>query len=102
MGWLVGKWLGGIDRKVCIEGAYIREDGERRGRDVLIGSLAKHGIAALVPSRSFTFTIIIGWLVGAIVGAAFFFFSFLGISADRSSLFVGGGGERGRGRSRSR
>jgi len=70
-------------------------------RDVLIGSLAKHGIAALVPSRSLTFTIIIGSLVGAIVSAAFFFFSFLGMSAGLSSPFAGGG-ERGRGRSRSR
>ncbi len=69
------------------------KEGKEETEDVLIGSLAKHGIAALVPSRSFTFTMIIGSLVGASVGAAFFRFSFFGVSA----AFVGGGG-----RSRSR
>lgn len=44
-----------------------------------------------MPSRSLTFTMIMGSVVGASVGAAFLCFSFLGVSV--------GGGERGRGRS---
>lgn len=70
-----------------------------------MGSEARQGIAAFVPSRSLTWTIIMGSPVGA--GAAFFsFFSFLGFSAGSGSTAVSTGlpraGDRGRGRPRSR
>ena len=70
-----------------------------------MGSDARQGIAAFVPSRSLTWTIIMGSPVGA--GAAFFsFFSFFGFSAGGGSVACSTGfsraGDRGRGRSRSR
>jgi len=45
-----------------------------------MGSDAKQGIDAFVPNLSLTFTMIISWLVGAIAGLDFFFFSFCGSS----------------------
>lgn len=70
-----------------------------------MGSDARQGIAAFVPSRSLTWTMIMGSPVGA--GAAFFsFFSFFGFSVDCGSVFASAGfsrsGDRGRGLSRSR
>ena len=61
--------------------------------DALIGSDARHGIEALVPSRSFTFTMIIASPAGAGAGAGFSFLSFfscLGVSGfDPSSAGAG-------------
>lgn len=51
--------------------------------NILIGSEAKQGIAALVPNRSLTFTTIIGSPVAA--GAAVFSFSFFGALPPASS-----------------
>lgn len=70
-----------------------------------MGSEARQGIAAFVPSRSLTWTIIMASPLGA--GAAFFsFFSFLGFSAGSGSTDASIGfscaGDRGRGLSRSR
>lgn len=57
--------------------------------DVLIGSEAKHGIEALVPSRSLTFTIIIGSPAGAITTVDFrSLFSLLSFPAFFSSETV--------------
>lgn len=121
--WALKSSGGGDVSLVCLDGkrenqirGILREKGggvrkkkkemERRCV-ILIGSLAKQGIDALVPNLSLTFTIIISCPTGAIVGAAFFFFSFLGSLSPPTSLcapLAAGGGDaaRGRGGSRSR
>lgn len=98
-----GKWRGGEETGEKGEG----EEGEEGKGDVLMGSLAKHGIEALVPSRSLTFTMIISWEVtaGAAFALGFLSRSFLAGLVDSVSTASGVGCARGReegGGSRSR